>query len=266
MEIPLFLAMTAAEFKAAEALPVHPAWMACHFSSYGIGISNVPKMLPSGAMLMLNDRTPICGHDPEAIADALCNAAQCLKCDCILLDFQREGYEELKSIIRAVLVRAGCPVGVSALYADGFDCPVLVPPIPPHIIPEEALAPWKGRELWLEVSTEGTQIAVTAEGSRYTPLSGYVPGKITHLEPALHCHYEITVEEERILFDIGRTEEDLSDLLKAAKDLGVSRAIGLWQELSDQTQQQIGIWRPGPQPISHGGERNIDTHEPIPVT
>lgn len=79
MEIPLFLAMTAAEFRIAAEIPAHPAWMACHFSAYGTGISNLPRELPAGAMLMLNDRTPICGHDPEDVAKPLCDTAQRLE-------------------------------------------------------------------------------------------------------------------------------------------------------------------------------------------
>ena len=231
MEIPLFLAMTAAEFRIAAEIPAHPAWMACHFSAYGTGISNLPRELPAGAMLMLNDRTPICGHDPEDVAKPLCDTAQRLECDSIVLDFQREGQEELTDVIRAVLDRAHCPVGVSAPYAEGFDCPVLVPPIDPHISPQEALAPWEGRELWLELSTEGTQIAVTEAGSRYTPLTHYLPGEGAHYEPLLHCHYEIIVEENRIFFNLGRTEEDRETLQNAVKALGVTRTVALWQEV-----------------------------------
>lgn len=231
MEIPLFLAMTAAEFRNAEVLPAHPAWMACHFSSYGTGISNVPKTLPGGAMLMLNDRTPICGHDPKAVASSLWETAQALECCGILLDFQREGFGELTGIVQAVLDTADCPVGVSALYAEDFDCPVLVPALSPHTPPEEALAPWKGRSLWLELSAEGMLITVTEEGSRYAPLPGYIPGENAHREASLCCHYEITVKEDRILFRLGRTPEDQEALLDAAKVYGVTRAVALWQEM-----------------------------------
>lgn len=231
MKIPLFLAMTAAEFQGAEILPEHPSWMACHFSSYGIGLSNVPEALPKGSMLMLNDRTPICGHNPEIVARNLCDAAQTLGCESILLDFQRSGYEELISVIRAVLDLTSRPVGVSALYAGKFDCPVLVPPIPPHIPPEEALAPWKGRELWLELSTEGTEIAVTEDGSRYTPLPNYIPEETFHFEPLLHCHYQITAQEDRVLFHLGRTEKDQRSMQDATIPLGVTRTLGIWQEI-----------------------------------
>lgn len=230
MEIPLFLAMTAAEFQGAEVLPEHPAWMACHFSSYGTGISNIPQALPPGAMLMLNDRTPICGHDPEMVANALCDAAQRLKCDSILLDFQREGFQELTQVIQAVLERASCPVGVSVLYAREVDCPVLLPPIPPHVPPEEALIPWTGRELWLEVSSEGTAICVTPDGSHYASLPCYSPGNTDHYEKELHCHYSIAVAEERIVFQLGRNEEDQRSLINAAKAFGVTQVLRLWQD------------------------------------
>lgn len=231
MEIPLFLAMTAAEFQGAETLPEHPAWMACHFSSYGTGISNVPQALPPGSMLMLNDRTPICGHDPETVAQTLCAAAKKLECESILLDFQREGCEELSNVIQAVLAQADCPVGVSALYAGAFHCPVLVPPIPPYVPPEEALRPWRDRELWLELSCEGAEIAVTEEGSRYTPLPDYVPGEPCHREKELSCHYQITVEKDRVLFHLGRREDDRLSLVTAVEALGVTRTLGLWQEM-----------------------------------
>lgn len=230
MEIPLFLAMTAAEFRGAEVLPEHPAWMACHFSSYGTGLSNIPRTLPPGSMLMLNDRTPICGHDPELVAQTLCDTAQFLKCDSILLDFQRTACAELYEIIGAVLAQASCPVAVSSLYASDFDCPVLVPPIPPHALPAEALAPWDHRELWLELSSEGTQISVTETGSQYTSLPHYLPENNAHWEQELHCHYQIIIEDDQVLFQLGRNEEDQNSLLNAAEALEVTRALRLWQE------------------------------------
>ena len=231
MEIPRYLAMTAAELRSAAELPAHTAWMACHFSAYGTGLSNVPQRLPPGSMLMLNDRTPICGHDPKTVAKRLQETVEALECKGILLDFQREDCEELVPVIEAVLKQASCPVGVSALYAAGFDCPVLVPPIPPHLPPEEALSPWKGRELWLELSTEGTEICVTEEGSRYTSLPDYIPEEPAHPDASLHCHYTIRLEEERISFQLGRTDEDQVALSEAAANWGVTCVFGLWQEL-----------------------------------
>jgi hypothetical protein len=66
------------------------AWMACHFSPYGTGLSNLPPNLPANAMVILNDRTPIHGHDSKEILCQLNN----LTPHCLLLDFQRQAVEE----------------------------------------------------------------------------------------------------------------------------------------------------------------------------
>lgn len=71
MAIRPFLAMTAAEIRGTETLPSKTAWMACHFSPYSTGLSNLPKDLPPGSMVILDDITPIHGHDAEAIAAQL---------------------------------------------------------------------------------------------------------------------------------------------------------------------------------------------------
>ena len=233
MEIPMYLAMTAAELRDVKTLNGHMAWLSCLFSPYSTGLSNVPKTLPPGSMLMLNDRMPICGHDSELIAKTLCNTAKELDCSGIVLDFQRTGYDALYDVVRAVMDRACCPVGVSDLYASGFDCPVLVPPIALHVLPKDALAPWEGREIWLELSSSGTEICVTEKGSQYTPLLCPSLDGVVHCEPELHCHYTITAKEDRVLFHLGRTKEDQISLLESARELGVSCALGLWQEIND---------------------------------
>jgi hypothetical protein len=236
MEIPLFLAMTAAEFQNADTLPAHTAWMACHFSLYGTGISNIPGALPPGSMLILNDRIPIFGHDPQVVAKTLCETAASLKCDCILLDFQRQACDELTNVVQTILKQALCPVAITPLYAENFDCPVLVPPIPPHLSPEEVLSVWKGRELWLELSTEGTEITVTEAGSHHTSLSHCIPEANAHAETELLCHYCITVDDDRIRFQLGRTKEDQAALLRAGQACGATRAVSLWQEMGEKNQ------------------------------
>ena len=42
MAIRQYLAMTAAEMTQAGSLPRHAAWMACHFSPYSTGLTNLP--------------------------------------------------------------------------------------------------------------------------------------------------------------------------------------------------------------------------------
>ena len=94
MAIRPFLAMTAAEIRGTETLPPKTAWMACHFSPYSTGLSNLPKDLPPGSMVILDDITPIHGHDAEAIAAQLRPRLEEMECSGVLLDFQRPGYEE----------------------------------------------------------------------------------------------------------------------------------------------------------------------------
>lgn len=233
MEIPLYLAMTAAEFRSVKALERRMAWLSCLFSPYGTGLSNIPKTLPSKSMLMLNDRMPICGHDPELIAKTLCSTAKELECSGIVLDFQRSGYDALYDVVHAVISQACCPVGVSNLYAAEFDCPVLVPPIAPDQLPEDALSLWQGREIWLELSTEATQILVTENGSRYASIPCCALDGFVHTEPVLHCHYTITVSEDQVLFRLSRFKEDQASLLESVHELGVCCAFGLWQEMKD---------------------------------
>ena len=232
MALPLYLALTAAEFQFCSSLPERAAWMACHYSPYGLGLSNLPRELPEDAMLILNDRTPALGHDPDRIADQLKELADTLHYKYILLDFQRQDSPENAAVAKAVVSSLPCPVGVSELYARELECPVFLPPVPPHMPPKEYFAPWQGREVWLEAALGGEVITVTEEGSSISPLS---PAEIpeTALEdPALHCHYHIRTYETKIDFALWRTRENLTGLLEQAENLGVTLAVGLWQELN----------------------------------
>lgn len=231
MALPLYLAMTAAEMQENTPLPSNFAYMACHFSPYGTGLSNLPPWLPENSMLILNDRTPICGHDPALICSQLSDIIEQWQCSGLLLDFQRPGCEETAILAKHLVAVLPCPVGLSALYAESASCPVLLPP-PPLDEPLEChLAPWSGREIWLEAALDGLRLTLTAEGCKATPIpfpalsGGFV-------EEQLHCHYQIQTYADRAEFILYRTLEDLNALLEEAESLGVNAAIGLWQELN----------------------------------
>lgn len=227
MGLPLYLAMTAAEFTACSSLPARPAWMACHFSPYGTGLSNIPKKLPRDAMLILNDRTPIHGHDPKTIVQQL----QGLECSSLLLDFQRKDSSQTMAVAKAILEGLDCLVGVSELYGKDLDCPVFLPPVPPGTSVEACLAPWQGREIWLEAALDSLRYTVTAEGSAAAP-----PDRLPEAglrDESLHCHYHIDLHKDSVDFTLFRTREDLAALLEAAGSIGVTRAVGLYQELGE---------------------------------
>ena len=232
MALPLYLALTAAEFQNCSQLPERAAWMACHYSPYSPGLSNCPGQLPEGGMLILNDRTPAQGHDPERILRQLRDLWNSLHYKYMLLDFQRPDSPENAAVAKAISAALPCPVGVSALYAGKLDCPVFLPPVPHHIPLQEYLAPWKDREIWLEAALDAEVITVTESGSICAPLprAGQPADGLT--DPLLHCHYQIHPQEDRIDFTLCRTQEDLRALLREAEAFGITLAAGLWQELS----------------------------------
>ena len=228
MEIPLYLAMTAAEFSSCDPLPQHPAWMSCRFSSSGNGLCNLPPTLPEGTLLILDDQTPPAGHDAFLIRRQLEEILNSHRCAGLLLDFQRSDSTETAEIAKTLLALP-CPVCVSHLYAEDPSCPVFVPPCPLTTPMEQHLAPWQGREIWLEASLDSAAIIVTETGSRvtYHPCHEDFPRKDT----SLHCRYRIETLPNEVHFHLQRHRDDLDQLLVDAAAHGVQRAVGLWQEL-----------------------------------
>lgn len=232
MALPLYLAMTAAEMRGNDILPPQFAYMACLFSPYGTGLSNCPKSLPEGSLLILNDRTPIHSHDHSLIAAQLQEMAESWAVSGILLDFQRPDCEETAVLTKHLVNALPCPVGVSDIYGNDLDCPVFLPPVPLDLPSETYLTPWQGREIWLEAALEGLEIQLTEAGASSSPLPCREALDIYHRDPVLHCHYACQQEESCVRFTLRRRREDLEALLEEVKQLGVTRAVGLWQELS----------------------------------
>lgn len=229
MKMRCYLAMTGAEFTAAAKLPEHTAWMACHFSCYGTGLSNLPPSLPEGSMIILNDRTPVQGHDPGLILEQLRLLYEQLKPSCFLLDLQRSGATE---IVKTLTQGLPCPVGVTAEYAAALSCPVFLEPPPLHVPLQEHLAPWKGREVWLEAALEAERITVDTQGSQVEPADIALLDEPVFEEPELHCRYNIRLTENTAVFQLLRAKEDLVRLLEDAQKRGVTQAVGLYQQLA----------------------------------
>lgn len=226
-----YLAVTAAELPGVTQGSEKIAYMACHFSPYATGLSNMPSVLPKGSMLILNDRIPICGHDPHRIADQLENALDNLECDSILLDFQRPGSNETAVLCKLLCGRLPCPLGVSHHYAKSLDCPVFLPPPPPDMPLNEHIKPWEGRKIWLEAALEAVQLTVRADGCHRSPLPYELPDGDTFIEEALHCRYQSEVTSDKVRFFLYRTIDQLDALLEEAGTLGIEKAIGLYQQL-----------------------------------
>ena len=227
MEIPLYLAMTAAEFSSCNPLPQHPAWMSCRFSSSGDGLCNLPSTLPEGTLLILDDQTPPAGHDAFLIRRQLEEILNSHRCAGLLLDFQRPDSTETAEIAKTML-SLPCPVCVSHLYAEDPSSPVFAPPCPLTTPMEQHLAPWQGREIWLEVALDSADYRIHKNGCQIRPVSQEA---LPFYDEKLFCHYGIRIEPEQILFTLERKRTDLDILLASAAACGVTRTVGLFQEL-----------------------------------
>ena len=231
MAIAPFLAMTGAEIQAVSKLPPKTAWMACHFSPYGLGLSNLPRSLPTGSLLMVDDITPPHGHDPDLIAEQLTSCTEKFQCSGILLDFQRQNSPETAALAKHLAEALPCPVAVSERYAGNLDCPVFLSPVPHSMPLNTHIAHWQGRKIWLEISLEGEILTLTENGCGLTSLPCPDPSSEGFEEESLHCHYQIAVNEKAARFTLWRNQEDLRELLEEAEKLGITAAIGLYQEL-----------------------------------
>ena len=227
MAIPLYLAQTAAEFASISPKPDHLAWMACHFSAYGTSLTNLPRHLPQKSLLILNDRTPVQGHDPEAVCKALMDTVKRLDCSGILLDFQHQGCEAI--VTKAVTLP--CPVAVTESYAQGLDCPVFLSAPPLNKPLSDYIKPWKGRQIWLEAALGCEEITVTENGSQMSELDFHQTGSFPFIDEKLHCKYSTEIEKDCIRFTLCRGKEELTALLNEAESLSIAIAVGLYQEL-----------------------------------
>lgn len=232
MALTLYLAMTAAEMQTCTHLPKNVAWMACHFSPYGNGLSNIPAQLPAGSMLILNDRIPPQGHDPKIVASQLAQAAEKLQVSRVLLDLQRPDCGETEQIAQAVTRQLVCPVGVTPAYAAALSCAVFLTPQlrkPLH----EQLSQWHGRDIWLEAATDCELVTVTETGSIIS--SGQIPDTVQtiHTDEPLCCRYCLELEDTCARFTVWRDPEQLKHLLAEADSLQVQCAVGLYQQLHE---------------------------------
>lgn len=230
MAIPRYLAMTAAEMQHVHPLPQKVSWMSCLFSPYSTALSNLPKDLPSGSLLMVTDLTPFNGHDVEACAAQLTQLAEQFQLQGIVFDFQRTGRPDAESFLKAITASLPCPCAISEAYAAESSCPVFISPPPLHVPLETHLNRWKGREIWLELAAFETKIILTEAGSEVLTLASGEHDGLCHADQELFCHYSISLSGESACFHLWRTSDDLDLLLEEAEQHNVTNAIGLYQE------------------------------------
>lgn len=231
MVLPLNLAMTLSEIAATQSLPAGFAWMSCHFCPDTEGITNIPEKLPECSMLILTDRESCNGHNPDLVAQQLLEAVQQLHCESVLLDFQRPWDAEANAIVKAIVDALPYPTAVTETFAGDLSCPVFLSPCPLHVSLATRLRFWEGREIWLEAALCQESITVTTDGATFTPIfpTQQLTGGL--YDKKLHCRYHTSIAADRITFTLFDTHETLAAKLELAHSLGVTRAVGLYQEL-----------------------------------
>ncbi len=225
----VYLAVTTREME--EFLPKKTAFLSCHFSSSGPGLSNIPQRLPENSLLLLDDSMPLCGHDPAVVVKQLRDLVEDFSVKAILLDFQGEKDGQLESMAKAILHGVPCPVAVTEWYAKDLGCPVFLCAPPADSTLEKHLKSWLKQGVFLEIAPCGAKIAVTENGCKKVPLPIGSTKNMTLYNEKLCCHYDVEVFPDRAVFTLGRTKEDLAALAEKAMELGVLGAVGLYQEL-----------------------------------
>ena len=216
---PQYLAMTAAEFALCKELPEKIAWMACHFSPYGFGLSNRPKELPPGSILMINDRIEPTCHNADLVAIQAYETAEALQCSGILLDFQRPGNGLTQQI--AVAVTAASPNH----YAKELDCAVFLPPPPLRCDTSEYFSYWQDREIWLETYEQWETVTITEHTVSVTQDTPAATPELPLWNDALCCRYKTDVYDDRAVFSLHRGVKELQAL-----HCYVTNYVGLYQE------------------------------------
>ncbi|MBE6925790.1 MAG: hypothetical protein E7461_02995 [Ruminococcaceae bacterium] len=229
MSLRLYLAMTDAEIRSAASLPRHLAFMACHFSPYGAGLTNIPQRLPPESILIVNDRVPVLHHDPALIFRQLKSAVERLKVFGVLLDFQIGNIPLTSQIVKTLVDGLPCPVAVSPAYGAALSCPLFSAPALHQRFCD--LVPLKkGRSLWLDTYEETANYKVTATGCHID--EGIYPADTRFFDEELQCSYGLSIEKDCAGFTLSRKAEEIPKYLRAAEQAGITVAVGLYQQLS----------------------------------
>ena len=225
-----YQAMTAWELEFARKIPEQMAYMACHFSPYGTRLGNVPKALPEGAVLMVNDRIPVAGHDGRAISEQLGELVEAFQVAAVVLDLQRPGVQETKEIAGRIVEALPCPVAVSDCYAEGLSGAVFLSPPELWTPVEDWLAPWAGREIWAEAVCQQAVVRITEDGSCYSEVP--FGDEDWKLQEERFLSWEVTKGDGVLSVGLRRGPEELKKWMEQAEKLGVKRFFGLYQQSS----------------------------------
>lgn len=231
MRIRCYLAMTCAEFSATAEVGAPIAWMACHFSCYGAGLSNLPPKLPKGSVVIVNDRTPPHGHDMDTVLLQLQRIEKEQEDISFLFDFQRPGDRELTQLVSCLDQALSRPFAVSEGYAENTGCAVFIQAPPPHLSLKNRITGYQGREIWLELALETEKATVSNDGCQFSLLADTALKEPVFYNTELICRYHTDIFSQHAEFTMQRGKEEINALLQEAEALKIQTAVGLYQQL-----------------------------------
>lgn len=228
MSIPVYLAMTAADFSSP--LPERAAWMAVHFSVASRGISNVPTSLPPGSLVILNDQIPWNGHSTGQICSGLGELLLRTRADGLLLDFERPPRPETMELAGALAVccqAMGCPVAMPPAYSSQVPSALfLLPGLGSGPLPEN-------REVWAELSPTALRAVIGEDGVRKEATEPWAAlreaaNHPVFREPELGCLYFSRASDAEVEVQLFDTRETLVERLGRYPQ--ITRAVGSYRE------------------------------------
>ena len=201
MVLPLYLAMTVSEFR--------PVPYSALLMLDGM------ELPPDGVLPVVTDRFP---PDGQALS-RLCHGREA-----VLLDFEHPPTPAVRDMVKSL----SCPCAAPPGYGDGL---VFLPPAPLHVPLAQYLAPYRSRKIWLEAALQRQAVTVTADGVTIGPPLPNHSFEGGFYDEKLCCRFTQEFTEDTAVFTLFDTPETLVSKLDHAAALGVTRAVGLYQEL-----------------------------------
>lgn len=235
MSIPLFLAMTSSEFSTCTQPPHSIAWLALHFSMSGPGLSNRPRRLPPGSLLILDDRSPWADHSIEVV----CKELVALLLDCqaygLLLDFERPPTEATLLLVQALCQccsELNVPLAAPSAYLKRCNAIHFISPIPFQQMPDKS----DSVTFWLDASPAALEVLIT-EGNAvsreiFVPSSEVIAAEHCFYSEILRCHYFSKAVPGGICLTLFRTAKSIRQMLSCEQAAPFQLAVGLWKEFA----------------------------------
>ena len=83
----------------------------------------------------------------------------------------------------------------------------------------------------MEIGNDKEMAIITANSFGTERIHSIPTSSCNFREPSLLCHYSIHIKPDHIVLYFHRTANDLEELQAQAKELGVTKFLGLWQQL-----------------------------------